>query len=201
MLNRLSHTQLLRYAGLFTWAVVGIPLIASLMGNDGLLYVFAILVFHSLTLFSLHSFYAAFGSQERVDGRALLKNLANPIAQILSAALMLRFSLGRNDAAVAAPEMLRWLGLVLGAGVAVDFAAVAAGVFGHFIQGDAAAQGAVDKFPGAFGGDAGAGLGLHRAAVRKYTSPGVMRGLGEFLGPLQLGQKGLGPGAALNRPA
>jgi signal transduction histidine kinase len=26
MLNRLSHTQLLRYAGLFTWAVVGIPL-------------------------------------------------------------------------------------------------------------------------------------------------------------------------------
>ena len=27
MLNRLSHTQLLRYAGLFTWAVVGIPLI------------------------------------------------------------------------------------------------------------------------------------------------------------------------------
>lgn len=27
MLNRFSHTQLLRYAGLFTWAVVGIPLI------------------------------------------------------------------------------------------------------------------------------------------------------------------------------
>ena len=26
MLNRLSHTQLLRYAGLFTWAVLGIPL-------------------------------------------------------------------------------------------------------------------------------------------------------------------------------
>ena len=26
MLNRLSHTQLLRYAGLFTWAMVGIPL-------------------------------------------------------------------------------------------------------------------------------------------------------------------------------
>ena len=59
--------------------LVGIPLIASLMGNDGLLYVFAILVFHSLTLFPLHSFYAAFGSQERVDGRALLKNLANPM--------------------------------------------------------------------------------------------------------------------------
>ena len=27
MISRLSHTQLLRYAGLFTWAVVGIPLI------------------------------------------------------------------------------------------------------------------------------------------------------------------------------
>jgi signal transduction histidine kinase len=27
MLNRLSHTQLLRYSGLFTWAVVGIPVV------------------------------------------------------------------------------------------------------------------------------------------------------------------------------
>jgi signal transduction histidine kinase len=29
MLSRLNHTQLLRYAGLFTWAVVGIPLVLS----------------------------------------------------------------------------------------------------------------------------------------------------------------------------
>jgi signal transduction histidine kinase len=29
MTNRLSHTQLLRYAGLFTWAVVGIPLVLN----------------------------------------------------------------------------------------------------------------------------------------------------------------------------
>ncbi|KFN44781.1 sensor histidine kinase [Arenimonas oryziterrae] len=29
MLTRLSHTQLLRYAGLFTWAVVGIPLVLN----------------------------------------------------------------------------------------------------------------------------------------------------------------------------
>lgn len=29
MLNKLNHTQLLRYAGLFTWAVVGIPLILN----------------------------------------------------------------------------------------------------------------------------------------------------------------------------
>ncbi|KFN49725.1 sensor histidine kinase [Arenimonas composti] len=27
MINRLSHTQLLRYAGLFTWAVVGVPVV------------------------------------------------------------------------------------------------------------------------------------------------------------------------------
>ncbi len=59
--------------------LVGIPLVTSLMGPAGLVYVFAILVFHSLTLFSLHSVYAALGGQERVDGRALLKNLANPM--------------------------------------------------------------------------------------------------------------------------
>jgi len=29
MLNRLNHTQLLRYAGLFTWAMVGIPLVLN----------------------------------------------------------------------------------------------------------------------------------------------------------------------------
>ena len=29
MLARLSHTRLLRYAGLFTWAMVGLPLLYS----------------------------------------------------------------------------------------------------------------------------------------------------------------------------
>ncbi|PKQ42573.1 AEC family transporter [Pseudomonas sp. YY-1] len=88
--------------------LVGIPLIASLMGNDGLLYVFAILVFHSLTLFSLHSFYTAFGSQERVDGRALLKNLANPMIIGLGLGALL------NVSALPVPESLwraiTWLG-------------------------------------------------------------------------------------------
>ena len=32
MLNRLSHTRLLRYAGLFTWAIVGLPLLYSWLG-------------------------------------------------------------------------------------------------------------------------------------------------------------------------
>lgn len=59
--------------------LVGIPLVTTLMGHDGLVFVFAILVFHSLTLFSMHSFYAAFGSSERVKLGVLLKNLANPM--------------------------------------------------------------------------------------------------------------------------
>lgn len=88
--------------------LVGIPLIASLMGTDGLVYVFAILMLHSLTLFSLHSFYAAFGSQERVDGRALLKNLANPmIIGLLLGALL-------NISGLVVPDSLwrvvTWLG-------------------------------------------------------------------------------------------
>jgi len=29
MFTRISHTQLLRYAGLFTWAMVGIPLLLN----------------------------------------------------------------------------------------------------------------------------------------------------------------------------
>lgn len=87
--------------------LVGIPLVTSLMGPAGLVYVFAILVFHSLTLFSLHSCYAALGGQERVDGRALLKNLANPmIIGLLLGALL-------NLSGLIAPQplwrMVEWL--------------------------------------------------------------------------------------------
>ena len=59
--------------------LVGIPLVTTLLGPQSLVYVFAILVFHSLLLFSLQSFYAAFGSGERVSVAALAKNLANPL--------------------------------------------------------------------------------------------------------------------------
>ncbi len=87
--------------------LVGIPLVTTLMGSAGLVYVFAILVFHSLTLFSLHSFYAALGSPERVDARGLLKNLANPmIIGLLLGALL-------NVSGLSVPEplwrMLTWL--------------------------------------------------------------------------------------------
>lgn len=88
--------------------LVGIPLVTTLMGHDGLVYLFAILVFHSLTLFSMQSFYAAFGSPEKVNVRALLKNLANPmIIGLLLGALL-------NLSGWTAPEplwkMVTWLG-------------------------------------------------------------------------------------------
>ncbi len=59
--------------------LIGIPLVATVLGADSLVYLFAVLVFHSLLLFSLHSLYAAFGSGEKVQPLALLKNLANPV--------------------------------------------------------------------------------------------------------------------------
>ena len=69
--------------------LVGIPLVTTLLGAESLVYVFAILVFHSLILFSLQSFYSALGSGEKVSGKALLKNLANPlIVGLLSGALL-----------------------------------------------------------------------------------------------------------------
>lgn len=69
--------------------LIGIPLVATLLGTDSLIYLFAILVFHSLLLFSLHSLYAAFGSGEKLQPLALLKTLGNPIiiGLLLGAAL------------------------------------------------------------------------------------------------------------------
>ncbi|GAB6388029.1 AEC family transporter [Stutzerimonas marianensis] len=71
--------------------LVGIPLVTTLLGSHSLVYVFSILVFHSLILFSLQSFYSAFGSGQKISGGALLKNLANPliIGLLLGAALNL----------------------------------------------------------------------------------------------------------------
>lgn len=87
--------------------LVGIPLVTTLLGTESLVYVFAILVFHSLVLFSLQSFYSAFGSGVRVRPAALLKNLANPlIIGLLLGALV-------NLSALALPQtiwrMVDWL--------------------------------------------------------------------------------------------
>ncbi|KIZ36079.1 MULTISPECIES: AEC family transporter [Stutzerimonas stutzeri subgroup] len=59
--------------------LVGIPLVTTLLGAESLVYVFAVLVFHSLVLFSLQSFYAALGDGDKVSAPALLRNLANPL--------------------------------------------------------------------------------------------------------------------------
>ena len=90
--------------------LVGVPLISILLGADKLVYLFAILIFHSLILFTLQSFYNGLWSGEgrdRTDKRALLKSLANPliIGLLLGAALNLS---GLN---VPAPlwRMVEWL--------------------------------------------------------------------------------------------
>ncbi|KHO64524.1 AEC family transporter [Pseudomonas flexibilis] len=59
--------------------LIGIPLVASVLGAPSMVYVFAILVFHSLLLFSVQSLYAAFGTGEKVRLSSLLGNLANPL--------------------------------------------------------------------------------------------------------------------------
>lgn len=85
LVNLLVHKRLGRASPLGLTAsysnnvLVGIPLVTTLLGPHSLVYVFAILVFHSLILFSLHSVYSAFGSGERVDALGLLRNLANPL--------------------------------------------------------------------------------------------------------------------------
>jgi len=72
--------------------LVGIPLVTTLLGPASLVYVFSVLVFHSLILFSLQSFYAAFGSGQQVSGRALAKNLANPLIVGLMLGALLNLS-------------------------------------------------------------------------------------------------------------
>ncbi len=72
--------------------LVGIPLVTTLLGAGSLVYVFAVLVFHSLILFSLQSFYSAFGSGQKVSGTALLKNLANPLIVGLALGALLNVS-------------------------------------------------------------------------------------------------------------
>ena len=60
--------------------LVGIPIITVMLGIDSLVYLFAILVFHSLVLFTLQSLYNAFwGDGEGVNWRNLLASLANPL--------------------------------------------------------------------------------------------------------------------------
>jgi predicted permease len=87
--------------------LIGIPLVASLMGPENLVYVFAVLALHSLALFSLQSFYIAFGGTERVSTRELLSSLANP----LIIGLMLGAALNISELTLPAPvwQIAMWL--------------------------------------------------------------------------------------------
>lgn len=61
--------------------LVGIPLITVMLGVESLVYLFAILAFHSLLLFTLQSVYNAFrgGRGEKINWLGLLSSLANPL--------------------------------------------------------------------------------------------------------------------------
>lgn len=62
--------------------LVGIPVVTLVLGQEFLVYLFAILVFHSLVLFTAQSLYAAFwaeGDRKAFDLRAVLRNFANPL--------------------------------------------------------------------------------------------------------------------------
>ncbi|WP_022962540.1 AEC family transporter [Halopseudomonas pelagia] len=62
--------------------LVGIPVVTLVLGPEYLVYLFAILVFHSLLLFTAQSLYNAFwaeGDGKGLDLRDTLKSLANPL--------------------------------------------------------------------------------------------------------------------------
>lgn len=62
--------------------LVGIPLLTVMLGAESLVYLFAILAFHSLLLFALQSFYNAFCAEEKgesVNWKGLFASLANPL--------------------------------------------------------------------------------------------------------------------------
>lgn len=61
--------------------MVGIPLVTVALGVENLVYLYAIVVFHSLILFSLQSLYVAFFDPQgkSQSWRSLLATLANPI--------------------------------------------------------------------------------------------------------------------------
>lgn len=72
--------------------LVGIPMVTALLGPGGLVYVFSILLFHSVLLFSWHSLYMAFFGEGKFNVPALLKNLANPLIIGLLLGAMLNLS-------------------------------------------------------------------------------------------------------------
>ncbi|MEH6389303.1 AEC family transporter [Pseudomonas profundi] len=90
--------------------LVGVPLISILLGADKLVYLFAILIFHSLVLFTLQSLYNSLWRGEGrggIDKGGLFKSLANP----LIIGLFLGAALNLSGVSVPAPlwRMVEWL--------------------------------------------------------------------------------------------
>lgn len=73
-------------------ALIGIALIASLLGNPGLVLLFTILAVHSLLLFSFQSLYNSFASGESFSAKTLISSLANPMIIGLLLGVLLNLS-------------------------------------------------------------------------------------------------------------
>ncbi|MBQ0742831.1 MAG: AEC family transporter [Pseudomonas sp.] len=83
MHRRLGHPTSMGLAASYSNNVlVGIPVVTLVLGPDHLVYLFAILIFHSLVLFTAQSLYNAFWAKEDGKGfdlRSTLRSLANPL--------------------------------------------------------------------------------------------------------------------------
>ncbi len=91
--------------------LVGIPLISMLLGPQSLVYLFAILIFHSPLLFAAQSLYSGLfpaAGAKRMSGRGLLASLANPII----VGLLLGAALNLSGLELPAPfwRTIDWLG-------------------------------------------------------------------------------------------
>lgn len=73
-------------------ALIGIPLVAGLFGNGGLVLLFTVLAVHSLLLFSFQSLYNSFAGDEPFKASTLVKSLANPMIIGLLAGVALNLS-------------------------------------------------------------------------------------------------------------
>ncbi|MHC8286977.1 AEC family transporter [Pseudomonas sp. XS1P51] len=60
-------------------ALIGIPMVAGLFGNAGLVLLFTVLAVHSLLLFSFQSLYNSIAGSEPFNPNTLVASLANPM--------------------------------------------------------------------------------------------------------------------------
>lgn len=87
--------------------LIGIPLVLNLFGQEGLIYVFAVLAFHSLLLFNLQSFYDATALGKSLSARTLLTSLANPL--VIGLVLGVIVNLAGLELPAPMAQVLTWL--------------------------------------------------------------------------------------------